>query len=66
MSREIYDKTAELGRLLAQTEEFILVSAEAKWYRNDHGAGKGVPELEDAWRAGDAFLVDHVRVFDPA
>jgi hypothetical protein len=28
--------------------------------------GKGVPELEDAWRAGDAFLVDHVRVFDPA
>ena len=54
------------GEAVSQTEEFILVSTEAKWYRNDRMTGKGVPELEDAWRAGDAFLVDHVRVFDPA
>ena len=53
------------GEAVSRTEEFLLVSAEAKWYRNDRMAGKGVPELEDAWRAGDDFLVDHVRVFDP-
>ena len=49
-----------------QLESLPLVSAEAMWYRNDRMTGKGVPELEDAWRAGDDFLVDHVRVFDPA
>jgi len=49
---------------VSQTEEFILISTEAKWYRKDHMTGAGVPELEDAWGAGDAFEVDYVRVFD--
>ena len=54
------------GEAVSRTEEFILVSTEAMWYRNDGMTGEGVPELEDAWRAGDDFLVDYVRVFDPA
>ena len=51
---------------VSQTEEFILISTEAKWYRNDRMTGKGAPELEAAAAAGDAFEVDFVRVFDIA
>lgn len=49
---------------VSETEEFILISTEAKWYRNDRMTGKGVPELEDAAAEGDEFLVDYVRVYD--
>lgn len=33
-------------------------------YRNNHMTGDGVPELEAATAAGDAFEVDFVRVFN--
>ena len=52
------------GEAVSQTEEFVLLTTEAKWYRNDHMTGKGVPELEAAAKAGDEFLVDYVRVYD--
>lgn len=48
------------------TEEFILLTTEAKWYRNNRMMGKGVPELEAAAASGDEFLVDYVRVYDIA
>ena len=54
------------GEAVSQTDEFILVSTEAKWYRKEHMTGKGVPELEAAAAAGDEFLVDYVRVYDLA
>ena len=54
------------GEAVSQTDEFILVSTEAKWYRKQHMTGKGVPELEAAAAAGDEFLVDYVRVYDLA
>ena len=54
------------GEAVSQTEEFILVSTEAKWYRNDRMTGRGVPELEAAAAAGDDFVVDYVRVYDIA
>ena len=52
------------GEAVSQTEEFVLLTTEAKWYRNDHMTGKGVPELDAAAAAGDEFLVDYVRVYD--
>mgnify|MGYP002862138236 FL=1 len=52
------------GEAVSETEEFIIVSTEAKWYRNDHMTGKGVPELGAAAAAGDDFAVDYVRVYD--
>ena len=52
------------GEAVSQTEEFILISTEAKWFRNNRMKGKGVPELEASAAAGDAFLVDYVRVYD--
>ena len=52
------------GEAVSQVEEFILLTTEAKWYRNDHMTGKGVPELDAAAEAGDEFLVDYVRVYD--
>ena len=47
---------------VSETEEFILLTTEAKWFRNNRMTGKGVPELESA--LGDEFLVDYVRVYD--
>ena len=49
---------------VSQAEEFILVTTEAKWYRNNHMTGEGVPELADAVAAGDEFLIDFVRVYE--
>ena len=54
------------GEAVSQTEEFILLTTEAKWYRNDRMTGKGVPELEAAAASGDDFVVDYVRVYDMA
>ena len=54
------------GEAVSQTEEFVLITTEAKWYRNDRMTGEGVPELEEAWKSGDSFDVDFVRVFDIA
>ena len=44
--------------------EFVLLTTEAKWYRKGRMTGTGVPELEAAAKAGDAFVVDYVRVYD--
>ena len=52
------------GEAVSQTEEFLLLTTEAKWYRRQGADGGPVPELEAAAAAGDAFLVDYVRVFD--
>ena len=52
------------GEAVSQTDEFILVTTEAKWYRKKRMTGKGVPELEAAAAAGDEFVVDYVRVYD--
>lgn len=49
---------------VSHAAQFILISTEAKWYRNNRMTGEGAPELEDAWKAGDSFDVDYVRVFD--
>lgn len=52
------------GEAVSGTEEFILLSTEAKWYRKNRMTGEGVPELEDAHAAGDDFVIDYVRVYD--
>jgi hypothetical protein len=49
---------------VSHVPEFILISTEAKWYRQNMMTGKGVPELEDAVLANDDFVVDYVRVYD--
>jgi len=54
----------EGNEAVSHTDEFILITTEAKWYRNNRMTGKGVPELEATAAAGDAFEVDYVRVFD--
>ena len=51
---------------VSHVPEFLLLTTEAKWYRNNRMTGKGVPELGAAARAGDDFVVDYVRVYDIA
>ena len=58
------DFARNCGMCVAKRDEFILLTTEAKWYRNDHMTGKGVPELEAAASSGDEFLIDYVRVYD--
>ena len=45
-------------------EEFILISTEAKNYRQNRMTGEAAPELEASAAAGDDFAVDYVRVYD--
>ena len=52
------------GEAVSQTEEFILISTEAKNYRKNRMTGKAAPELEASAAAGDDFAVDYVRVYD--
>ena len=52
------------GEAVSETEEFILLTTEAKWFRNNRMTGNGVPELDVAVAADDEFLVDYVRVYD--
>ena len=49
---------------VSHVPEFILLTTEAKWFRNHGMKGEAVPELEESVRKGDAFIVDYVRVFD--
>ena len=49
---------------VSHVPEFVLLTTEAKWYRNNRMTGEGVPELDAAARAGDDFVVDYVRVYD--
>ena len=44
--------------------EFVLISTECQWYRNNRLTGKPVKELEESARLGDDFVVDFVRVYD--
>ncbi len=49
-------------KAVSKIPQFVLLTTEAKWYRNNRMTGKGVPELEAA--VGDEFIVDYVRVYD--
>ena len=53
------------GEAVSHVPEFILISAEAKDFRQNMMTGPAAPGLEAALAAGDDFLVDYVRVFDP-
>ena len=44
--------------------EFVLLTTEVKWYRDNRMTGKPVPELDAAVAADDDFVVDYVRVYD--
>lgn len=52
------------AKAVSHVPEFVLVTTEAKWYRNNRMTGKGVPELDAAAKAGDEFVVDYVRIYD--
>lgn len=51
-------------RAVSHIPEFLLISTECKWYRNDRMTGSAVPELEAAVATNDDFVVDYVRVYD--
>lgn len=46
---------------VSHAEEFVLISTEIKGFRKDN---KPEPEALQAFEAGDAFVVDFVRVYD--
>lgn len=50
------------GKPVSAAKQFILISTECKWYRQNRMTGAGVPELDKA--IPDCFTVDHVRVYD--
>ena len=52
------------GEAVSQVPEFILISTECQWYRNNRMTGTAVAELEESARRGDDFVVDFVRVYD--
>ena len=52
------------GEAVSQTDEFILLTTEAKWFRKNRMTGEAVPELAASADAGDDFAVDYVRVYD--
>lgn len=52
------------AKAVSHVPQFLLISTETKWYRNNLMTGKGVPELEAAAKAGDRFSVNYVRVYD--
>ena len=55
-------KDGEITENVSAIEEFILISTEVRGYRNeDH---LPTEEAKATAKAGDRFLVDHVRVFD--
>ena len=54
------------GEAVSHVPEFLLISTEAQYFRQEHMHGPAAPGLEAAAAAGDDFLVDYVRVFDPA
>lgn len=52
------------GEAVSHVPEFILISTECQWYRNNRMTGTAVAELEESARLGDDFVVDFVRVYD--
>lgn len=53
------------GEAVSSVPEFILISTECQSFRENKMTGKASPHLEAAWKAGDEFTVDYVRVYDP-
>ena len=49
---------------VSHVPEFVLLTTEVKWYRDNRMTGKPVPELDAAVAADDDFVVDYVRVYD--
>ena len=47
---------------VSKTEQFILLTTEVNGYRSK--AFTATEEAQAAAKAGDVFVVDHVRVFD--
>ncbi len=53
------------GKPVSHVPEFLLISTECMWYRNNRMTGSGeLQALEVAAAAGDDFAVDFVRVYD--
>ena len=52
------------GKDVSRIPEFLLISTECKWFRKNRMTGAGDPALEATAAAGDAFVVDFVRVYD--
>ena len=52
---------SEGDEAVSHAEQFILVSTELKGFRKN---GAPDAEVEAAWKAGDEFAVDYVRVYD--
>ena len=52
---------SEGDEAVSHAEQFLLLTTEIKGFRND---GRHEPAAEAALDAGDAFVVDYVRVFD--
>lgn len=49
---------------VSQVSEFILISTEGIGFRDNNCTGDPSPDLLKAYEAGDAFIVDYVRVYD--
>lgn len=56
----------EEGEAVSQVPEFLLISTEGHNFRQNNCTGTASAELEKAYEAGDAFIVDYVRVYDIA
>ena len=56
------EEDGKITDFLTARPEFILISTEVRGYRREHHSF----ELEalEAYKAGDTFLVDHIRVFE--
>jgi len=52
------------GEAISRIPQFLLISTEAKHFRENRSTGKAAPGLEAAAKAGDDFVVDYVRVWD--
>lgn len=55
---------ADKGEAVSHVPEFILISTECQWYRQNRMTGRAVAELDESARLGDDFVVDFVRVYD--
>ena len=56
----------EEGEAVSQVPEFLLISTEGHNFRQNNCTGSASAELVKAYEAGDAFIVDYVRVYDIA
>ena len=56
------EENGKITDFLTARPEFILISTEVRGYRREHHSFE--PEALEAYKAGDTFLVDHIRVFE--